>query len=356
MATNTTTYGPFLIKTFPPIDDTLTCSSDLEPKYAYAGNNNLVELRTYSEISADNIDNGLFFITSEFAGTSGAFVGPVDVYESNIYNDNGTEKKYWSNTFDELSKIELVPFENRGFYIFLTEQGLTGGNGGFQAGRIYPGDDWYIQFKFNIDKYVTNFLNGPTGEFINNDLLIMGDYGFNFPTSSKFSPCVSRYTIMDVPSSIDAVLSSNNSQLQANNIKVRRIVNDNFINMNIFKSNCVFEGGSIRCNREQEDLLSVHGYKVDPEPCFHTTYKVRIKVNKNIVKQKCEEHRLSFYNLDENYTVVKFRKQHTLITNSITPVCSKINEMVAKMNRFIAKCQKSKCRKSSKCGCSCNHK
>lgn len=350
----TQTYGPYFIITYPPVDNTLVCSDNLEPKYAIV-NNKTLELKDYRELTFGIIDDAFFYFEPQYAGLDpieGATgsKGLTATFAQYIYNSNKDENLYWSNNNANLAKVELEKAQFKLPYALFKDDGNFGLTEISTNGVVSPQDNVYIRSLDNFKLWINN--NNGSQDYDNN-FLFMKDYDNNLPSEAQYPLCISRFSIQEVPIQTTAILSSTNTQLQANNIKMRKIINDNFINLDIFKSNCVFEKGNIKCNRERENLLSVYGYKVEPEPCFHTTYKVRIRVNKNIVKQKCEEHRLSFYNLDENYTVVKFRNQHTLITNAITPVCSKINQMVAKMNIFISKCQQSKCQKSKCQKCKC---
>jgi len=321
--TMTVTYGPYYISTNSPTSNDVTCGQSKTIKtYLYAVPNENIKLVTYSNIAQQ--EYAIFYV--DFNGTTAnIFI----LYNGVKYYVNRGNLKY--NTANVSSGINVYNDWN----ILLNGSGTNVEPQSSMNGVTTA----YIRLdqSLGLNQYWLNYTKNAFGNFENNLQLFVDDIVSN-PRETNNGTVVCNYIF-----NFEQVVISTNSVLEVTDtqpitdLKMKISKSGKKIAIQALRSNCVIDNNSIKCTPKSDILLSVVGRKSTLEPGFDHSYRVKCNVNTGIIDKKSAQtnSKLSIYNINDNYIIVKYCGKYFLLTNEINPSCRKMEHMSKVLNNFI---------------------
>lgn len=335
-----TTYGPFYITTYSPTSNNTECASDTAPvlKYVYAPPNSQVQLvESFSSILTQ--DYALFYVdfaTNEFESGAIAYIYVLDgstKYFLGKPSDNETVFTFTLQNKSGAIRSWNIGTEVNGNIVTATSLSETSTTGTNTYIQLLASNLWLLNYVKDGDDFSDN-------DYVSLDEISSNRNDTPLTTNDGKSSCTYRFNFNYVNVATYSFVSSTNPMLQSDNLKMKIYRTSNNIAIDVFRSRCYVRGNSISCTRNSENLLSLVGRKSTLEPGFDYSYRVRAKVNNGIVDNRCAiNSKLSLYNIDTGYLIVKYCDSYSLLTNEIAPSCGKMQHLIRKMENFINKCK-----------------
>ena len=191
-----------------------------------------------------------------------------------------------------------------------------------------------------LNYYLLNYDKNSFGNFNSNNYVFVDELtpGFNPITTGKNNvSCNYLFTFTPVNTSSYSVLATTSSQ-QPETLMFLISYFKNNIALQASRALCYNRNFSIYCTPKSDILISAIGRTSSTvESSFDHSYRVKIRQNSGFLRKKCTQGnpKLSIYNLNDNYIIIKLCDTYFLLTNEVNPSCNKISHMTKRFESFV---------------------